>query len=89
MEFSRKEYWNGLPFSSPRDLPNPENVAGRCFTTEPTNQNVKLFCIKEHNSQSKKATYGVGKKEFANHISNEGLILQYIKNSYNSHQINK
>ena len=23
MEFSRQEYWNGLPFSSPRDLPNP------------------------------------------------------------------
>ena len=22
MEFSRKEYWNGLPFSSPGDLPN-------------------------------------------------------------------
>ena len=23
MEFSRLEYWSGLPFSSPRDLPNP------------------------------------------------------------------
>ena len=23
MEFSRKEYWSGLPFSSPGDLPNP------------------------------------------------------------------
>ena len=23
MEFSRQEYWNGLPFPSPRDLPNP------------------------------------------------------------------
>ena len=23
MEFSRPEYWNGLPFPSPRDLPNP------------------------------------------------------------------
>ena len=22
MEFSRQEYWSGLPFSSPRDLPN-------------------------------------------------------------------
>ena len=21
MEFSRKEYWNGLPFPSPKDLP--------------------------------------------------------------------
>ena len=23
MGFSRQEYWNGLPCSSPRDLPNP------------------------------------------------------------------
>ena len=23
MEFSRQEYWSGLPFSPPRDLPNP------------------------------------------------------------------
>ena len=23
MEFSRQEYWSGLPFSSPGDLPNP------------------------------------------------------------------
>ena len=23
MEFSRQEYWSGLPFTSPGDLPNP------------------------------------------------------------------
>ena len=23
MEFSRQEYWHGLPFPSPEDLPNP------------------------------------------------------------------
>ena len=23
MAFSRQEYWSGLPFPSPRDLPNP------------------------------------------------------------------
>ena len=23
MGFSRQEYWNGLPFLSPEDLPNP------------------------------------------------------------------
>ena len=23
MEFSRQEYWNGLPFPTPRHLPNP------------------------------------------------------------------
>ena len=23
MEFSRQEYWSGLPFPSPKELPNP------------------------------------------------------------------
>ena len=26
--FSRQEYWSGLPFPSPRDLPNPGIEAG-------------------------------------------------------------
>ena len=37
--FSRQEYWSGLPFSSPGDLPNPgiksnpvSCIAGRFFT---------------------------------------------------------
>ena len=42
MEFSRQEYWNGLPFPSPGDLPDPgieplslmsPALAGRFFTT--------------------------------------------------------
>ena len=28
MEFSRQEYWNGLPFPSPGDLPDPEIKPG-------------------------------------------------------------
>ena len=28
MEFSRQEYWNGLPFPSPGDLPNQEYWSG-------------------------------------------------------------
>ena len=44
MEFSRQEYWSGLPFPSPGDLPNPgikpmflasPALAGEFFTTEP------------------------------------------------------
>ena len=41
VEFSRQEYWSGLPFPSPRDLPNPgieprsPALAVRFFTTEP------------------------------------------------------
>ena len=45
MEVSRKEYWNGLVFPSPEDLPNPgikpissasPALAGRFFTTSTT-----------------------------------------------------
>jgi len=41
VELSRQEYWSGLPFSSPGDLPDPEiksgspALAGEFFTTEP------------------------------------------------------
>ena len=45
MEFSRQEYWIGLPCPSPKDLPNPgiepksftsPALAGRLFTTSAT-----------------------------------------------------
>ena len=41
MEFSRQEYWSGLSFPSPGDLPDPgiepasTILAGRFFTAEP------------------------------------------------------
>ena len=41
MGFPRQEYWNGLPFPPPEDLPNPgvkpasPALAGGFFTTEP------------------------------------------------------
>ena len=41
MGFSRQEYWTGLPFPSPGNLPNPEikppspAIVGGFFTTEP------------------------------------------------------
>ena len=45
MEFPRQEYWSGLPFPSPGDLPNPgiepaslasPALAGEFFTTSTT-----------------------------------------------------
>ena len=42
MEFSRQEYWSGLPFPPPGDLPDPENKlaspasAGGFPTIEPS-----------------------------------------------------
>ena len=41
IEFSRQEYWSGLPFPHPGDRPNPgiqsasPALAGEFFTTEP------------------------------------------------------
>ena len=41
MGFSRQEYWSGLPFPPPEDIPNPgikpvsPALAGRFFTAEP------------------------------------------------------
>jgi len=41
MEFSRQEYWSGLPFPSPGDLSNPgieptsSALAGRFYMTVP------------------------------------------------------
>ena len=44
MDFPRQDYWSGLPFPHPRDLPNPRiepaspaspALAGRFLTTEP------------------------------------------------------
>ena len=41
MEFFRQQYWSGVPFSSPGDIPNPgvkyvsPALADRFFATEP------------------------------------------------------
>ena len=41
VEFSRQEYWSGLPFPTPGDIPDPgiqsvsPALAGVLFTTEP------------------------------------------------------
>ena len=51
--FPRKEYWSGLPFPSPEDLPNPEMepmshaLAGGFFTTEQPEIDSNAFCIRE------------------------------------------
>ena len=52
MGFLRHEYWSGLPFLSPGDLPDPgikptslasSALAGRFFTTEPPGKPVVLL----------------------------------------------
>ena len=49
MGFSRQEYWSGLPFPSPGDLPNSGTgpvspaLAGGFFTTQPGNAQMYLL----------------------------------------------
>ena len=49
LEFSRKEYWSGLPFPTPGDLPNPgiehgapSLIAGLFFTIYATRDAVSI-----------------------------------------------
>ena len=56
MGFPRQEYWIGLPFPPPEDLPNPgiepmslkcPALAGRFFTTAPPGANTELQCCSQ------------------------------------------
>ena len=52
MGFSQQEYWSGVPFPSPGDLPDPRTeptspaLAGRFFTTVPKALMKSRVCIK-------------------------------------------
>ena len=52
MEFSRQDYWNGLPFPPPGDLPDPgikllsPTLASRFFTAEPSGKPSISFLLK-------------------------------------------
>ena len=52
MGFPRQEYWSGLPFPSPGDLPDPgiepapPAFAGRFFTTAPWEAEDTLLLLK-------------------------------------------
>ena len=56
MRFSSQEYWSGLPFPPPGDLPNPGMVpvfpalAGRFFTTEPPGKPIVIVMYNIHNT---------------------------------------
>jgi len=49
--FPRQEYWSGLPFPPPGDLPNPRikltspPLAGGFFTTEPPEKPYEAFVV--------------------------------------------
>ena len=46
MGFLRQEYWSGLPFLSPGDLPDPPVLAGGLFITKsPGKPEVFIYCL--------------------------------------------
>ena len=70
MEFSRQEYWSGLPFPSPGDLPNPGIQSGSPMSqadsspSEPPGKPLEkiylslfFFYIKANNSPLKMEAY--------------------------------
>ena len=54
MEFSRQEYWNGLLFPTPGDLPDPgisrasPALAGKFFTIEPPGKPIWRLVLFSH-----------------------------------------
>ena len=64
MEFPRQEYWSGLPFPSPGDLPNPEiellslkspELAGRFFSCTEALQTCFLHKQKKKRKKKKQS----------------------------------
>ena len=45
MGFSRQEYWSGVPFPSPGDLPDTGTEAGGFFTIEPPGEPTEIVII--------------------------------------------
>ena len=62
MEFSRREYWSGLPFPPPEDLPNPGTkprshcISGRFFTIWATREAHSSFWWRPIKNQSSSKT---------------------------------
>ena len=83
MGLSQQEYWSGLPFPSPRDLPNPgiepvspeaPTLAGGFFTTEPPGEacgwrglDAKCLPFSSDHIQSKAECFGQKKGEHSFH----------------------
>ena len=69
MEFSRQEYWSGLPFSSPGDHLDPgikptfPTLTGGFFTTESPGKPVKDFIKSLFQIKKKKRIRGSGEEE--------------------------
>ena len=79
--FSRQEYWSGLPFPSPEDLPGPGIKPGSpalqadAFPSEPPGKPIRL--LKDHNMQHASKNQHVNKRNF--HSSMHSLMNHFFK----------
>ena len=70
MGFSRQEYWSGLLFPSPRDLPNPGIKPGSpaleadALTSEPPGKPITMERLKGEKSRSRKRACPDDKQRF-------------------------
>ena len=87
MGFPRQEYWSGLPFPSPGDLPDPEiklgspALAGGFFTTEPPGKPVQCQYSTHNTSIGQKKRKKSGKVSEYNpcSMSEEVTVVMNIK----------
>ena len=73
MEFSRQEYWSGLPFPSPGDLPNPgieprsPTLQANALLSEPPGKPTREATIQNDNSSfGSMVRYHLSTKQFKN-----------------------
>ena len=88
MGFSRREYWSGLPFPSPGDLPHPgiepassalqmvSCSAGGFFTTEPPR--IPNFTFSSKGKVTELELYSIKSFEIALSLSNMHLSFLYV-----------
>ena len=68
MEFSKQEYWSGLPFPSPGDLPNPETERGSPALQVNSSPCIDINTIGNTSFKNKWQFYKLN-KQYETHIS--------------------
>ena len=77
MEFLRQEFWSGLPFSSPGDLPGPEMepvspaLVG-FFTTEPPGKPLYIYTYIHTHTHKTSLFIHLGRISLSNAMEPEG-----------------
>ena len=78
MELSRQDYWSGLPFSPPGDLPNPgtepKSPALQIDSLRSEPPGDPFYSVKDFVKKDEKTSYGLGETFYKPHISQRSSI---------------